>query len=387
MTSDGTAGARPPSRLSPDRLVVRYRVRGVDVRQVAEAIRVEQTIEFPYELAPAWIRETIVGRIESIDGDPDDGSVTLSYHPDVVGQEPAQLLNVVWGNVSLFENVRLVDLSLPDSLLRLFPGPRLGVPGLRALLRAPDRPLLATALKPMGTAAADLARMAGILAANGIDLVKDDQGLTDQRWAPWDERVARCAEAVRASSERAGRPSLYLPALNFPGPQLLDRAHRARDLGAGGLLVVPGLVGYDAIRALAGDPDLGLPIMAHPAGAGSGVVNPAQGWRHGLLLGLFARVQGADVCIFPHAGGRFAFSQQVCDDIAAECRRPLPGIAAAWPAPGGGIALERIDDTLAVYGRDVVLLVGGALHRGDLATNAGQLRARVEEWTDPAHSE
>lgn len=370
MSTDGgdAAGAR-----ARDRIVVRYRVRGGDVRAVADAIRVEQTIEFPYELAPEWIRRDVVGRIESIDGD----EVELSYDPDVVGPEPAQLLNVVWGNVSLFENVRLVALQLPAAVLRLFPGPRLGVPGLRALLSAPDRPLLATALKPMGTSAADLAALAGVLAGNGFDLVKDDQGLTDQRWAPWAERVARCADAVRAASQRTGRPSLYLPSLNVPGPQLLERAHRAKELGAGGLLVIPGLVGFDALRVLAADPSLGLPILAHPAGIGSGVVNPAQGWRHGLLLGLFARIHGADACIFPHTGGRFSFSQEACDDIARECRRPLTGVAPAWPAPGGGITLDRIGDVLATYGTDTILLVGGAVHRGDLAANARTLRASV----------
>jgi len=371
---------RTPAVTDTSRVVTRYRVTGADPREVAEAIRVEQTIEFPLDLAPAWIREDVVGRIDRVEGD----EVEISYDAAVVGAEPAQVLNVVWGNVSLFENVRLVGLHLPEPVLRLFPGPRFGVPGVRALVGAPHRPLLATALKPMGTSAADLARLAGLLAENGFDLVKDDQGLTDQVWAPWDERVARCAEAVHAANGRTGRTTLYLPSLNVPGPLLLERAHRAKELGAGGFLVVPGIVGFDGLRALAADPGLGLPIMAHPSGIGSAVVNPAQGWRHGLLLGYLNRLQGADACIFPHAGGRFTFSPQACADIAAECRRPLPGIAPALPSPGGGITLDRVDEVLATYGRDVLLLVGGAVHRGDVAANTRTLRTAAERWAPVA---
>jgi ribulose-bisphosphate carboxylase large chain len=356
------------------RIVARYRVTGADVREVAEAIRVEQTIEFPADLAPDWIRDAVVGRVESVTGD----EVELSYDPAVVGGDPVQLMGVLWGNVSLFEGVRLVELDLPETVLQLWPGPRFGVAGLRELLGAPDRPLLATALKPLGTSAAGLAALAGTLAENGFDLVKDDQGLTDQEWAPWAERVTRCADAVRQANERTGGHALYLPSLNFPGSQALERAHHAKELGAGGFLVVPGLVGFDTMRVLAEDPSLGLPVMAHPAGLGSWLVNPAQGWRHGLLLGLLNRLFGADVCVFPHAGGRFSFSPDACADIAAECARPLTGIAPALPAPGGGITLDRVGDVLAGYGRDTVLLIGGAIHRGDLAANTRRLRAAAE---------
>jgi ribulose-bisphosphate carboxylase large chain len=52
-----------------DRIHVTYRITGNDPATVAEAIRVEQTIEFPNELAPAWIQQEVVGRVESIAGE------------------------------------------------------------------------------------------------------------------------------------------------------------------------------------------------------------------------------------------------------------------------------------------------------------------------------
>lgn len=357
----------------PTRLYVRYAVAG-DAAAVAEAIRVEQTIEFPADLAPEWIQQEVVGRVES----QDEGGVVVSFASGVYAGGLGQVLNVLWGNVSLFEGVRVVQVQLPAPESLGLRGPRFGGPGMRELVGAPSRPLLATALKPMGSSSSELAATAGVLAEAGLDLIKDDHSLGDQPWSSWRERVARCTEAVREANERAGMSARYLPSLNVPAQEVFERAHEAKELGVGGLLVLPGISGFDTMRALADDDELALPIMSHPSMLGSHVVNPAQGLDHGILLGLVNRLAGADMAVFPNAGGRFGFSVAQCAQIRDECAVERPGLASALPTPGGGMTLERVPEILELFGRDVVLLIGGALHRGDLRANAGALREAVE---------
>lgn len=357
----------------PTRLYVRYAVAG-DVAAVAEAIRVEQTIEFPADLAPEWIQQEVVGRVER----QAEHEVVISFAAGVYAGGLGQALNVLWGNVSLFEGVRVVQVQLPAPESLGLRGPRFGGAVLRELCDAPTRPLLATALKPMGSSSDELAATAGVLAEAGLDLIKDDHSLGDQPWSTWRERVARCAEAVRAANARAGTSARYLPSLNVPAHEVLERAHEAKELGAGGLLVLPGISGFDTMRALADDDELALPIMSHPSMLGSHVVNPAQGLDHGILLGLVNRLAGADMAVFPNAGGRFGFSVEQCAQIRDECAAERPGLASALPTPGGGMTLERVPEMLDLFGRDVVLLIGGALHRGDLRANATALREAVE---------
>lgn len=353
----------------PSRLYVRYDIAG-DVDAVAEAIRVEQTIEFPADLAAGWIQQEVVGRVEEQTAD----AVTISYAAGVYAGGLGQLLNVLWGNVSLFEGVRVVDVQLPGPESLGLAGPRFGGEGVRSLLGTGSRPLLATALKPMGSSSAELATTAGVLAEAGIDLIKDDHSLGDQPWSPWRERVARCAEAVREANARAGTSARYLPSLNVPAHEVFQRAHEAKELGAEGLLVLPGISGFDTMRTLADDDTLALPIMSHPSMLGSHVVNPGQGLDHGILLGLVNRLAGADLVVFPNYGGRFGFSVGQCAQIRDECAAERPGIASALPTPGGGMTLERVPEILDLFGQDVVLLIGGALHRGDLRANATALR-------------
>jgi len=103
---------------------------------------------------------------------------------------------------------------------------------------------------------------------------------------------------------------------------------------------------------------------------GSLVNSPKAGLTHAIVFGQLARIAGADITIFPNFGGRFSFSQRECLSIAQAAREELGHLKSAWISPAGGMSLDRIDDMIAVYGKNTAFLVGGALHRGNLSDNA-----------------
>ena len=370
-------------RVSGVRFIATYAITGPHdaARGRAEGIAVEQTIEFPADLvADDDIRRHVIGRIESVEvAGAALSHVRISYALETTGGELPQLLNVLFGNCSLYPGVRLVGLELPPELLAGFPGPRFGIAGLRALLGvAPTRPILASALKPMGLSPDDLAGIAATMVRGGLDVIKDDHGLANQPFAPWEARVRACAAAVRDANEAGGTRTIYMPSLNGPADELRERARIAKAAGAGGLLVLPGLAGIDTMRAIAADDAIGLPIMGHPAFLGSYVISEDAGIEHGLMFGTLYRLAGADMTVFPSYGGRFAFSREACASIATACRAPLGDIRPIFPTPGGGMTLARLAELDAFYGPDTALLVGGDLQRGDLLENVGRLRTAVE---------
>jgi ribulose-bisphosphate carboxylase large chain len=364
-----------------DRIYVTYKFTGEDPKAIAEVIRAEQTIEFPFELAPAWIQEEVVGKVEEITStDKTTHFITISFNPDVTGGELNQFLNVLWGNVSLFPGIKIVNLKLPDLFLAKYKGPRFGVDGLRELFGAPTRPLVSTALKPMGSDAKTLAEMARTLALAGFDLIKDDHSLANQPWATWKERVTLVARAVREANEATGGKSVYAPSLNLPFDQIIDAAHKAKDLGAGALLVLPGITGFDSLRLLAADDSLALPIQGHPAMLGSLVTSKSEGISHGIALGTLMRSAGADISIFPNVGGRFSFTKDQCLEITEKSREKLGSLKPMMVSPAGGMTLERIPEMIDMYGKDSALLIGGALSRGSLADNAAQMSEMVRAY-------
>lgn len=361
---------------SGQRFSVSYLVSGEepDARAKAEDICYEQTVEFPADLVPRGdIADAIVGRIESFERT-DDGRhrAIVSFAVETAAAELTQLLNVVFGNISIKPGIKVEHLDLPRSLLESFSGPRFGQTGLRERLGVYERPLLCTALKPMGLSNAELAEQAYNFAKGGVDLVKDDHGLTNQPFTPFEERVRLCAEAVeRANTETEGH-SLYAPNLTARADDLFERARRAKELGAQALLICPAIVGLDAMRALADDSGLSLPILAHPSFSGSFVTCGQSGMSHRVLYGQLMRLAGADATIFPNYGGRFSFSKDECREIVAGATETMGSIAPIFPAPGGGMTTERLTEMKEVYGEDFIVLMGGGLHRRsrDLAANS-----------------
>jgi len=362
-------------------LLVTYRLTSPEPLALARALCVEQTIEFPHDLVTdRFVLDHVVARVASLEpAGPGQSLARLAFEAHVAGNELTQLLNVVFGNASLLPGVRVEAVELPPELLRVFRGPRFGAAGLRALAGAPARPLLCSALKPMGLAAEALADMAYRYALGGLDLVKDDHGLADQPFGRYQARVEACAAAVARANAEVGGRCRYVANVTAPADQLGARARFARDAGVGGLMVAPGLVGFDAMRALADDDALDLPLLQHPAFAGSFVTRPTEGLSFGVLFGTLARLAGADASIFPHAGGRFSCAPADCAAAAAACRAPFGALAPILPAPAGGMRLDRVAELRAFYGDDVLFLIGGDLHRhGDLVAACRRLRASVE---------
>ncbi|HEY3353416.1 MAG TPA: RuBisCO large subunit C-terminal-like domain-containing protein [Polyangia bacterium] len=370
------------SLTSGARFSVTYAIAGgaAEAAAAARELCIEQTVEYPEDLIvdPA-IRADIFGRLEGlVELAPGRHEARISYAVETVGAELTQLLNVVFGNSSLKPGLRVTGLDL-GPLAATFRGPRFGVAGLRARAGRAEGVLLCTALKPLGLDAAALADLAYELGRGGVDLIKDDHGLADQPLAPFAERVERCAAAVARAAARTGRPCLYAPNVTAPLPALLGRARLARRLGAGALLVAPGLAGFDALRALAADGDLGLPLLCHPALLGSFTVAPDAGMAPFVTLGQLPRLAGADAAIFPSYGGRFSFTPADCRAIVAGATGPMAGLAPMMPAPAGGMSLARIPEIARFYGPDTLLRVGGDLHHhGSVARGCQRFRELVE---------
>lgn len=372
-----------PISLSGERFRVVYRLTGseAEAHEKAQDICLEQTVEFPADLVPAGdIHDHVVGHIESFERAGGYSLAVISFAIEASGLELTQLLNLVFGNISLKPGIRVERLELSESLLRCFKGPRFGRDGMRKSLNVPTRPLLCTALKPMGLPPKELAGLAYQFALGGIDIIKDDHGLADQPFSPFKERVERCAEAVARANRETGLNCIYVPNVTGPADRIIENALFAKRAGAGGLLFSPGIGGLDVMRLLADDERIALPIMTHPAFQGSFVASAESGVSHYALFGQLARLAGADATIFPNYGGRFSFSRDECRSIAEGCAASMGRLQPIFPTPGGGMSLARVPEMLDLYGREVIFLIGGGLHKHgpDLVENCRHFRRMAE---------
>jgi ribulose-bisphosphate carboxylase large chain len=341
---------------APQRIIATYRIEcGADeIEARARALATEQSVEMPLEaIADAKVMEEIVATVDGIRAVDGAFEVRLGLAEATTGGEASQLMNMLFGNCSLQPEVSLLEVEFPAGFERTFPGPRFGIAGLRTLVGAPRRALACTALKPQGAPVAHLAALARTFALAGIDVIKDDHGLANQAYSPFEARVPAVQKAVTEANRETGGRTVYAPTFSGGPAALKEQARIARECGVRMALVAPMLVGIPSFVEL--QVDLDLPVMAHPAYAGATRVAPP------LLLGRLFRLFGADATIFPNHAGRFSFSRELCLSIAGAARDPWLGLRGAMPVPAGGMTVERVPEMLETYGPDTMLLIGGGL--------------------------
>jgi ribulose-bisphosphate carboxylase large chain len=346
-----------------------------DVERRALALALEQSIECPIEAVTSrYVLEEIVGRVDAIEPLPEGGyRVRVRLSSATIGEDPAQLISMVYGNCSLWDDVQLLDVDLSPEVRAMFAGPRHGIGAIRSLLEAPRRAMTCTALKPQGLPVAELANLCETFGLGGVDVIKDDHGIADQAYSPFSLRVPALRAAAERAAQRVGKPVFYAPNLTGTPRKLRERAALARSCGIKVVLVEPMVIGLPAFYDLVDEfPE--FVYLAHPAFGGATRISPR------FLFGRLLRLYGADAVIFVNYGGRFSYPPEECAAIADRLREPWDGLRPALPVPAGGMLVERVPELLEFYGRDSMMLIGG-----NLLIARERLLDRTREYVERVH--
>jgi ribulose-bisphosphate carboxylase large chain len=347
-----------PRHARVSRLIATYHVRS-DARAIsarAHAIAVEQSVEMPLSaIDDGEILDQIVGKVDDI-REIAAGlfAVRIGLSRATVGEDAGQLINMLFGNTSLQEDVVLQDAELPGDVVARYGGPHIGLAGLRDRAGATGRALTCSALKPQGLAPARLAELAARFARGGIDYIKDDHGLADQAYSPFAARCDAVAAALRTVERETGRRTGYVPSLTGDLDALRAQIAAARNAGIDTVMVQPMIMGLSNFARLAHE-NRDLAFFAHPTLAGAARMAPP------FLFGKLFRMLGADALVFPNHGGRFGYAPELCGELARTALGDWHGLRPAVPVPAGGMTIDRVGEMLDFYGSEVMLLIGGAL--------------------------
>lgn len=303
---------------------------------------------------------------------------SIEFPMENVGTDLATLQLAVAGN--LFElgdltAVRLAELHLPDAFVDAHPGPAYGVAGTRRLMDQ-DGVMIGTIIKPnIGLGADEFRGVVRDLARASIDLIKDDELLTDPAYLPLRERVRIATEEIRDAEQVTGHPTMY--AFNIAGDLAGLRARHDTVVAAGGrcvMLPVPimGLPALEWLRSFAE-----VPIHGHRAGLAAQMRHPALGVSYPAWAQL-ARLAGADHLHVSGLGSKFS---ETDDEVAANIRSllaPLGSTTPVVPTLSSGQNVRTPAPTWQAIGStDLLMLAGGGIigHPHGSAAGVASLRA------------
>ena len=331
-------------------------------------------------------------------------------YPEVnIGEQIPMLLTTVVGNISMAGRVKVMDIRFPKKYVDGFKGPKFGIEGVRKLLGVPKRPLLNNMIKPCTGYSPEVgAELFKAAALGGCDIVKDDELLANASFNKIQARVKLYMEIERQVYEETGEHTLYTVNVSDSFPQVFENAKRAVELGCNAIMVNFLAVGLPALRALAEDPEINVPILAHMDVAGAMYMSPFHGISSHLVLAKLPRLSGADVVVFPAPYGKAPVLKHKFEAVARNLVFPLYNIKPSFPMPSGGITPSMVPEVVKDLGTDIVIGSGGAIHAHPQGPTAGakafrqaieatmrgiplqeaakeypELAASLEKWTDP----
>lgn len=276
---------------------------------------------------------------------------TVSFPETNVENDIPSLLTMIFGKYSMAGTAKVVAVRLPASYgMR----PKLGIAGIRDRLGVVDRPLVMAIFKPaLGLTASDHAEILAEVAIAGLDIIKDDEILGDLASAPTLERLRACREVIARVKQETGRTVLYAVNVTGNATKIVERARMLVKEGANALLLNVLAYGFAVLEAIASDPEINVPIFAHPALAGALCISPDCGMAYSVVLGTLMAHAGADAVLYPAHYGNLPF------DATEEGKiRDILRDRGAFPVPSAGIHPGIIPNIIADYGNDVILNSG-----------------------------
>ncbi len=317
----------------------------------------------------------------------------VAYPPDLfeAGNMP-QVLSSIAGNIfgmKAVKNVRLEDVRWPSSLLKSFKGPGFGIFGVRKIFGVRDRPLTASVPKPkVGMSSEEHARVGYEAWVGGVDLLKDDENLSGQRFNQFKRRAEKSFKLRDKAEKETGEKKSYLINVTAETQEMLRRAKFVKEQGGEYVMVDILTVGWAGVQSLRDIcEDLGLAIHAHRAFHAAFTRKKEHGMSM-LTVAKVGRLVGVDQIHIGTVVGKLESPKEEVLKIQSEITSKkvkgegqlLPqdwgGIKPVFPVTSGGLHPGLLPEIIRIFGKDIVIQVGGGIWGHPDGGRAGAIAVR-----------
>lgn len=334
-----------------------------------------------------------------------DGWIKIAYPEDHFEKgNMSQILASIAGNVfgmKAVDKLRLEDISFTRNMVKSFKGPKFGKKGVRKIFGVKDRPLMLSVPKPkVGMTTKEHVEIGRQIWEGGLDLLKDDENLTDQKFNRFDKRVTESLKVRNKIERKTGEKKSYL--INITGPTVKEMERRAKFVKKQGGeyvmidIVTTGFAAVNSVREICDDLDLA--IHAHRAMHGSMTrIN-----NHGFSMNCVAkcaRLLGVDQLHIGTANiGKLVgtraevlhLEKQITEDFVPEDKKlhtleqEWYGMKNVFPVSSGGLHPLLVDKVMDQLGTDIMLQIGGGIHGHPKGSYSGAkaMREAVEAYLD-----
>jgi 2,3-diketo-5-methylthiopentyl-1-phosphate enolase len=321
-----------------------------------------------------------VGRVTRVSSMGGRYVADVDFPAKLFGQDIAGILTILFGKISFYPNLKLEDVTADEVYLQTLQGPRFGLSGIKKIAgkRHSKQPLLMAILKPgLGPSDKILAEQYAKLIDAGTDLVKDDETRIDLTL----DQALRRLECVLSAANGQG---VYVTHLTGPAFELAYRAKKLQDHGARAFLFCPYTYGLSALQSLCQDPDIHVPIFAHPAFTGP-MCSGESSVASRFVLGTALRWLGCDAVLFPSPYGAIALPKQEALVLHKYLTSKQGELKVVASVPSAGITPDLVASIREDFGADLIVNAGtGVMTAGKSIHDGVRLFMKMIEQNFPA---
>jgi 2,3-diketo-5-methylthiopentyl-1-phosphate enolase len=287
------------------------------------------------------------------------------------------MLSSVIGNIAALPDLKLLDIEFGKKFVEKFKGPKFGIEGMRELMGVQGRPFLNNMIKPCTGYTPEVgAKLFYEAAVGGVDIIKDDELIAgDTAFNKIEDRVKLNMAAAKKADAVKGEMTLYCCNITDEMSKLKANAMKAIKAGTNCIMVNVVGTGLSALRMLAEDPEINVPILAHACGGGAWFTSELQGMSSHVLNKMI-RLCGADLVVNSSPYGKFDILHSKYMKITQALTSDLYDIKPSLPLYGGGVIPGLVKQTLTDAGIDCILGVGAGVHAHPMGPKAGAIAMR-----------
>ncbi len=359
--------------------------RGISIKRAAEMVAGESSVGTWTDLTTMKPRIRKIGaRIFSIKGN----HVKIAY-PSILfekGNMP-QIMSSIAGNIfgmKAVKNLRLEDVDWPDDIMESFSGPLYGIKGIRKLLKVPKRPLVGTIVKPkIGLNEKEHAKAAYEAWVGGIDIVKDDENLSSQKFNNFSKRIIETLKMRDKAEKETGERKVYMPNVTAESDTMLERANFVKEAGGRYMMVDILTVGWSGLQTLRNaNQDLKLVMHAHRAGHAAFTRSKKHGISM-LVISDIARLIGIDQLHIGTVIGKMegpkeeimrideSIEKRIIKEGSHTLAEDWKNIKPVFAVCSGGLYAGHVPRLIKLLGNDIIIQAGGGVHGHRKGTRAG----------------
>ena len=282
------------------------------------------------------------------------GLVRINYPVVLFRHDMSSILSILYGEMIVPENIRLISVDFHPAFLDHFKGPNLGVKGVKDIVGIHHRPLIAGTLVSLnGMNRDEFKNLVSMSSEGGLDIIRESEIFFDDSMIPYEERIKIASDIVSEFSHKFGKNILYAPFVTGSITEISEKISIGIEEGISLFTLNLFPLGFENLQFLSDTYKVGFIVNSgYPPFF---FESDLFGIQPTVFFGRFLRMAGADIVIIPSPYRTKNIPHHRSVEVANSLTESFENIDPSMPVIYGEIKPKDMYKIFTDFGNQIVI--------------------------------